>query len=56
MHSVQVMKKPGMIIEPIKFEDVNPFERVDDHKRNGQKQKQRINRGQGRAKAVVTKS
>ncbi|XP_058202992.1 uncharacterized protein C57A7.06 [Rhododendron vialii] len=37
----QVVKKPGVIIKPIKFEDVNPHERTEQHKKSGQKQKKK---------------
>ncbi|KAA8539257.1 hypothetical protein F0562_025949 [Nyssa sinensis] len=36
-----VVKKPGVIIKPIKFEDLNPHERAEEHKRSGQKQKKK---------------
>ncbi|KAL2931776.1 U3 small nucleolar RNA-associated protein 14-like protein B [Bienertia sinuspersici] len=35
----EVVKKSGMIIDPIKYEDVNPHEREDDHKQGGRKQR-----------------
>ncbi|XAR61346.1 hypothetical protein NMG60_11035024 [Bertholletia excelsa] len=35
----EVVKKAGVIIKPIKFEDVNPHERVEEHKKGGKKQK-----------------
>lgn len=37
---MQVMKKPGQIIKPIEFEDVDPYERGKQQKHGGQKQKQ----------------
>ncbi|KAI8574762.1 hypothetical protein RHMOL_Rhmol01G0378900 [Rhododendron molle] len=37
----EVVKKPGVIIKPIKFEDVNPHERTVQHKKSGQKQKKK---------------
>ncbi|KAG5567738.1 hypothetical protein RHGRI_003058 [Rhododendron griersonianum] len=37
----EVVKKPGVIIKPIKFEDVNPHERMEQHKKSGQKQKKK---------------
>lgn len=37
---VQVVKKAGMIIKPVKFEEVDPNEKVDEeHPRSHQKQK-----------------
>ncbi|XP_057484168.1 uncharacterized protein LOC130770666 [Actinidia eriantha] len=41
----EVVKKAGVIIKPIKFEDVNPHERGEDHKRSGQKQKKKKGTG-----------
>ncbi|XP_021747808.1 uncharacterized protein C57A7.06-like [Chenopodium quinoa] len=35
----EVVKKSGMIINPIKFEEVDPHERVEDQKQRGRKQK-----------------
>ncbi|XP_057963892.1 uncharacterized protein C57A7.06 [Malania oleifera] len=40
----EVVKKPGVIIKPIKFEDVNPYERSEDRGQNKQKQKVKNNR------------
>lgn len=37
---MQVMKKPGQIIKPIEYEDVDPYEKGDQQKHSGQKQKQ----------------
>jgi U3 small nucleolar RNA-associated protein 14 len=51
---MQVVKKQGLIIKPIRYEDVDSHERGEEHRESGQKQ--RINRSQGRAKAVVAKS
>lgn len=37
---MQVVKKAGVIIKPVKFEEANPNEKVDDeHPRSNQKQK-----------------
>lgn len=33
------MKKAGVIIKPIKFEDVDPYQRADKHQPKGEKQK-----------------
>ncbi|PSR89519.1 Small-subunit processome, Utp14 protein [Actinidia chinensis var. chinensis] len=41
----EVVKKVGVIIKPIKFEDVNPHERREDHNRSGQKQKKKKSTG-----------
>lgn len=41
----EVVKKTGVIIKPIKFEDVNPHEREERRKRSGHKQK----KGSGRS-------
>ncbi|XP_022757960.1 uncharacterized protein C57A7.06 isoform X2 [Durio zibethinus] len=35
----EVVKKPGVIIKPIKFEEVHGHEKSEDHKRSGQKRK-----------------
>jgi U3 small nucleolar RNA-associated protein 14 len=55
---MQVVKKQGLIIQPINYEDVDPHERGEEHRGSGQKQRQnqRIIRSQGRVKAVVAKS
>jgi U3 small nucleolar RNA-associated protein 14 len=37
----EVVKKSGVIIKPIKFEDVKPHERTEQHKKSGQKQKKK---------------
>ncbi|CAK7348320.1 unnamed protein product [Dovyalis caffra] len=54
----EVVKKQGLIIKPINYEDVDPHERGEENRGRGQKQgqKQRINRSRGRVKAVVAKS
>lgn len=36
---MQVVKKPGVIIKPIEFKEVNPHENTEGHKGSGQKQK-----------------
>lgn len=36
---VQVVKRPGVIIKPIQFKDVNPHENVEEHKKGNPKQK-----------------
>jgi len=41
----EVVKKPGVIIKPIKFEDVKPHERTEQHKKSGQKQKKKSSGG-----------
>jgi len=51
---MQVVKKQGLIIKPIRYEDLDSHERGEEHRESGQKQ--RINRGKGRVKAVVAKS
>ena len=48
------MKKTGVIIKPVKFEEVNPNDEVDDeHPRNHQKQrpKKKTSRRQGKVKS-----
>ncbi|KAJ6334477.1 hypothetical protein OIU78_011373 [Salix suchowensis] len=51
----EVVKKQGLIIKPIRYEDVDSHERGGEERRkSGQKQK--IKRSKGRAKAVVAKS
>ncbi|KNA18186.1 hypothetical protein SOVF_072690, partial [Spinacia oleracea] len=35
----EVVKKSGMIIDPIKFEEVDPHEKVDEQKQGGRKQR-----------------
>ncbi|BBN68505.1 U3 ribonucleoprotein family protein [Prunus dulcis] len=37
----EVMKKPGVIIKPIEFEEVNPYERIEEQTQSGKKQKKR---------------
>ncbi|XWS09588.1 hypothetical protein CRYUN_Cryun39dG0002700 [Craigia yunnanensis] len=41
----EVVKKPGVIIKPIKFEEVHQHEKPEDHKRSGQKRKTNRNKG-----------
>ncbi|XWS42426.1 hypothetical protein CRYUN_Cryun16bG0013200 [Craigia yunnanensis] len=41
----EVVKKPGLIIKPIKFEEVHQHEKPEDHKRSGQKRKTNRNKG-----------
>ncbi|XP_057482017.1 uncharacterized protein C57A7.06-like [Actinidia eriantha] len=41
----EVVKKAGVIIKPNKFENVNPHERGEDHKRSGQKKKKKSTGG-----------
>ncbi|KAJ6338518.1 hypothetical protein OIU76_008063 [Salix suchowensis] len=51
----EVVKKQGLIIKPIRYEDVDSHERGGEERRkSGQKQK--IKRSKGRVKAVVAKS
>ncbi|KAK6260255.1 hypothetical protein QQP08_003937 [Theobroma cacao] len=40
-----VVKKPGVIIKPIKFEEVHQHEKPEDHKRSGQKRKPNRSKG-----------
>ncbi|XP_042518607.1 uncharacterized protein C57A7.06 [Macadamia integrifolia] len=54
----EVVKKPGVIIKPIKFEEVNPYEKAEEHKRSGQapKAKKRSkSRGEKATKMQVKK-
>lgn len=54
---MQVVKKPGIIIKPIKFEEVNPHERTEDRKQSGQKKKSKgKNRGSKSGKKLAIKS
>uniref|UniRef100_A0A2P2KBB9 Uncharacterized protein MANES_01G219900 n=1 Tax=Rhizophora mucronata TaxID=61149 RepID=A0A2P2KBB9_RHIMU len=59
----EVVKKPGVIIKPIKYEDVDPYEKPEEHKQsrqkprqNGQKPRQKTNRSKSRVKPLVVKS
>ncbi|KAF2596531.1 hypothetical protein F2Q68_00009686 [Brassica cretica] len=50
----EVVKKTGVIIKPVKFEEVNPNDEVDDeHPRNHQKQKpkKKTSRRQGKVES-----
>lgn len=38
---MQVVKKSGVIIKPIEFEEVDPHQKVEEHKQKGQKQKRK---------------
>ncbi|XP_060201744.1 uncharacterized protein LOC132630187 isoform X1 [Lycium barbarum] len=50
----EVVKRSGIIIKPIKFEEVNPHERAQDHKRGGvQKKKGGQNKGKATKKKTV---
>nr|GLL43488.1 uncharacterized protein C57A7.06-like isoform X1 [Ipomoea trifida] len=51
----EVVKKAGVIIKPIKFEDVNPHERGEEHKQGEQKRK-RGKSGGGRASKKSAKT
>nr|GME15954.1 U3 small nucleolar RNA-associated protein 14 homolog A-like [Ipomoea batatas] len=51
----EVVKKAGVIIKPIKFEDVNPHERGEEHKQGEQKRK-RGKSGGGRASRKSAKT
>lgn len=44
---VQVVKKPGVIIKPIEFKEVNPHENKEEHKWSGQKQKMKKGKSDG---------
>ncbi|KAF5731438.1 putative U3 small nucleolar RNA-associated protein [Tripterygium wilfordii] len=50
----EVVKRPGVIIKPIKFEEVDSFEKTEDRKRNAPKRK--TNKNKHRLKPVVAKS
>ncbi|KAJ8898612.1 hypothetical protein K2173_004225 [Erythroxylum novogranatense] len=52
----EVVKKTGVIIKPIKFEDVDPYEKSQDRKNNEPKKKHKTNRSRVRTKPVVAKS
>ncbi|KAM6558358.1 hypothetical protein CsatA_027597 [Cannabis sativa] len=52
-----VMKKPGQIINPIEYEDVDPYEKGgEQQKRSGQKQKQTKNKKQKQKNSKNTRS
>ncbi|KAG9152138.1 hypothetical protein Leryth_023156 [Lithospermum erythrorhizon] len=50
----EVVKKSGVSIKPIQYEDVNPYERSEDHKRKGPKNQKR--KGNGKAKGKMIKA
>lgn len=52
---VQVVKKPGVIIRPIEFKEVNPHENTEGHKSSGQKQKMKKSKGNGTKMTKKTK-
>ncbi|KDP28173.1 hypothetical protein JCGZ_13944 [Jatropha curcas] len=52
----EVVKKQGLIIKPIKYEDVDPYEREEHKRKSGQTGKPRIKKIQNKLKAVVAKS
>ncbi|XP_044508878.1 U3 small nucleolar RNA-associated protein 14-like [Mangifera indica] len=60
LNQPEVKKKSGVIIKPIKFEEVNPHEKTEDHKPHGQKQKMNKNKGvsnrRPKSRPVVVKS
>ncbi|KAJ9696533.1 hypothetical protein PVL29_008650 [Vitis rotundifolia] len=43
----EVVKKAGVIIKPIKYKDVNPHERVEEHGQGGKKQNTKKSKGVG---------
>lgn len=51
MFHMQVVKKPGVIIKPVEFEDVNPHEKSE--QRSGDKRKLKKNSGKPMKKAKV---
>jgi U3 small nucleolar RNA-associated protein 14 len=46
-----VVKRPGLIIKPIEFKEVNPHENTEGHKRSGQKQKMKKSKSSDGGKA-----
>lgn len=44
LNQPEVVKKRGLIIKPIKFEELNPHEKGEDHMRNRPKPKQKVNK------------
>lgn len=54
---VQVMKRPGVIIRQVEFEEVNPQGKVEDHKQSGKKQKKKnkSNKSKSGSDKIVTK-
>ncbi|WCJ22228.1 U3 small nucleolar RNA-associated protein 14 [Euphorbia peplus] len=55
MNRPEVVKKPGLIIKPIKFEDVDPYER-EEHKSNGSKHKPKANSSQRKQKVIKSQN
>ncbi|KAJ0010778.1 hypothetical protein Pint_33830 [Pistacia integerrima] len=59
LNQPEVKKKSGIIIKPIKFEEVNPHEKTEEHKSRGQKQKMNKNQSDGskrpKSRPVVVK-
>ncbi|KAG6647898.1 hypothetical protein CIPAW_07G109900 [Carya illinoinensis] len=51
----EVVKKPGVIIRPIEFKEVNPHENTEGHKSSGQKQKMKKSKGNGTKMTKKTK-
>lgn len=47
MPPIQVVKKAGVIIKPIKYKDVNPHEGVEEHGQGGKKQNTKKSKGMG---------
>lgn len=45
-----MVKKAGVIIKPIKYQDVNPHERVEEHGSRRQKQQKIKNKGKSNKK------
>ncbi|KAJ4968744.1 hypothetical protein NE237_015445 [Protea cynaroides] len=43
----EVVKKPGVIIRPIKFEEVNPYEKAEEHKKSGRAPKTKSSKSRG---------
>lgn len=43
--SIQVVKKAGIIINPIQFKEVNPYEREEEHGHGPKKQKAKKGKG-----------
>lgn len=41
IHFTQVVKKSGVIIKPIEYEEVDPHRKVEEQKQGGQKQKRK---------------
>ncbi|KAB2605127.1 hypothetical protein D8674_004844 [Pyrus ussuriensis x Pyrus communis] len=53
----EVMQRPGVIIRPVEFEEVNPQGKVEDHKQSGKKQKKKnkSNKSKSGSGKIVTK-